>query len=137
MDWSGNWLFDEVSYKMRVQRHFKGESLTEGSHQKSCDVNSILKKFEKHGALTHVNNAEPRYMDCQAVDYQQACTTVVQVEQAFMQLDAEERAKYENNPELWLASQGVVEEDQVGEANELKDHVPEVKEMVEESKEEG
>lgn len=75
-------------------------TLTVQDQRDECDINHIIARFEKTGVLPVRSGYEnAQYLDVTELpDYQTARQTVIQAEQAFMQLDAHLRAQFNNNP---------------------------------------
>jgi len=64
-----------------------------------CDVNQILKKFQKTGLVNHLAHGTPQYGDFTNVtSYQDAVEQVREAERAFLELPANIRRRFENNP---------------------------------------
>lgn len=85
-----------------------GVSLTEQSHAKSCDVNRIVKRFERSGIRME---KVPGYVDLSGakfgdfsdgVEYLDACNSVIKANESFMELPSGIRAKFSNDPGLFL-----------------------------------
>ncbi len=80
-----------------------GESMAKQSFKAECDINTILKKYDKNGIITHLNKYNGQYGDVtEAVDYQTALNTVMAAEEAFMSLPAEIRTRFKNDPHEFL-----------------------------------
>jgi phage internal scaffolding protein len=80
-----------------------GASRTKQSFAKACDINNIMKKYEKTGVLTHVVNSKGLYGDfTQAGDYHAALNSVKAAEENFMALPASIRNQFKNDPGLLL-----------------------------------
>ena len=79
-------------------------SLTKQELTESCDPNFILDRFAA-GQDIQFNTKTPRYGDFTGVpsSYHEALNFIKQAEQAFMELDAPLRAKFENDPAQFLA----------------------------------
>lgn len=76
-----------------AQQHFKEE----------CDINHILKQFNITGQLPQ-NPLSPRYGDFTGIsDYHTALNRVIAIDDEFMQLPANIRARFENDPEQLIA----------------------------------
>lgn len=75
-------------------------SLTRQEFADECDINNLMAKFENSGLLpSHVNNAEPRYLDVSNVpDLQQAHEILQQATASFMSLPATVRRDFDNDP---------------------------------------
>lgn len=77
-----------------------GVSLTKQSESAECDLNAIMKRYEKTGLLTHVNERQPQpYADyTDVLDYQESVNRINQANESFNALPAEVRKKFANDP---------------------------------------
>lgn len=86
---------------------FEGEkslSMTKQAFAEECDINNILKKYNKTGILPHLAKADPRYGDFSTVpDYQDALNTVLHAQTQFAALPAHARDRFANDPSRFLA----------------------------------
>jgi len=74
-------------------------SMTKQSFANECDINNIMKRYEKDGVLNHLNTFQGNYGDFTgAVEYHEAMGIVARADQMFMTLPAEIRAKFGNDP---------------------------------------
>lgn len=90
--------------RKRVQIDCSRDGLTEQSHKKSCDINYIIKKYEKTGLLEHLNEYGGQYSDVSTVDdYLSGQLKVKAAQDAFMSLPASLRKRFENDPAKFLA----------------------------------
>ncbi len=96
---------------MRVARAPEGQTLviecTEKGAKQSmkaeCDINNILKRYAKTGLLTPVNKRPPMFIDVSDVgDYRTAIENVRAAETEFMRLPAAIRARFGNDPAVFL-----------------------------------
>lgn len=91
------------SKKERVQLVNEEDSLTKQSFQNECNINSIMKKWERSGVLPHSRSSQPRYGDFSNVtDFQSALNAVSDAQDVFMQLPAQLRARFDNDPACFL-----------------------------------
>lgn len=82
-----------------------GALVTKQDQAAACDINTILANYARTGVLTHVNNAEPLYIDAPRVEgLQEALELVRDAEAAFMQLPAKVRERFDNEPLALLAA---------------------------------
>lgn len=83
---------------------FNTKSLTKQAHKAECDINNIMKRFEKTGMLEHANTFKGQYGDFTDVpqSYQDALEQVREAEGMFMTLPAKARKRFENNPGAFL-----------------------------------
>lgn len=80
-------------------------SLTKQSHKQECDINHILKQYQKTGIITHVQSARPSYTDLPSeLDFQSALNTLMEADKAFHALPAPVRAHFDNDPARFLAA---------------------------------
>lgn len=71
---------------------------TEQHHKDNCEIDNILRKYDKTGLITHVNRATAEYGDFTLVnEYQESLNTVINAENAFMELPAHVRKKFGND----------------------------------------
>ena len=71
-----------------AQQHFKDE----------CDINNILRQFNVTGMLPEAP-LSPRYGDFTGItDYHSAMNAVIAAEDGFMELPAQIRARFQNDP---------------------------------------
>ncbi len=76
-----------------------GLSLTKQSFKAQCDVNTILRKAEQTGFVSHLNAKDPLYRDCTTVpDYQVALDIVRKAQDGFINLPSSVRRRFENDP---------------------------------------
>ena len=81
----------------------KEPSMTKQAFVDECDINTILRGFEKSGAITHYTDRTPRYGDfSNPVDYQTAMNLVIEAHDAFASLPARVREKFHNDPQEYL-----------------------------------
>ena len=89
--------------KQRTPLDFTGDpGYTEQNHKDACDVNLIIKRFDTQGVLTHINEMEKRYGDVSGADFARAMEIVQQGQAAFDDLPSDVRARFQNNPALFL-----------------------------------
>jgi phage internal scaffolding protein len=81
---------------------FTSPSRTKQSFRDECDINNILRQFNVTGQLP-VNGFQPQYGDFSGVtDYQSALNAVMAAQDSFLQLPAKVRAKFDNDPALFV-----------------------------------
>ncbi len=73
------------------------------SHRDECDINFILRRYERTGLLTPVLQKPGEFMDVSEVgDYRTALHNVRAADEYFMQLSSRIRAEFDNDPALFL-----------------------------------
>ncbi len=87
----------------RVQIDFSGEkSRAKQSMGAECDINLIMKKYIKTGAVRHVNRFGGSYDFASSIEYHEAMNLVTEADQMFSQLPAEMRGRFLNDPAGFL-----------------------------------
>lgn len=77
---------------------------THQSFRDECDINKVLERWMRSGALEHVQKRVPTWGDFTgAVDFKTAHDAVHEASEAFMTLGSDVRAKFANNPAELLA----------------------------------
>lgn len=78
------------------------DSLTHQSFAEECDINTIMRRFGVTGVLPEAVRA-PTYDDfSNVVDYHTACNAIAVAGEAFDQMSAEVRARFNNDPQKFL-----------------------------------
>lgn len=82
---------------------FDGEdTMTHQSFRDECDVNRIVSSFERTGVLP-TTSGTPMYGDFDnAYSYKEAFDLVCRAQESFMELPAQLRARFENDPAQFL-----------------------------------
>lgn len=71
--------------------------------KKECDINAIMKRYEKTGLVEHVNRYNGQYADVtMSGDYQSALQIIMDADTMFSSLPARIRDKFENDPREFL-----------------------------------
>ena len=74
-------------------------SKTKKSMKDECNVNLIMKKYQKTGLLTHVQQTKAQWGDfSNASDYQQALNSLISAQESFERLPATIRKRFSNDP---------------------------------------
>lgn len=82
----------------------KDPGLTVQGSRDECDINTIMKRWEKTGEFSHYKASQPMYGDfSMAVDYHTALNLVDAAHESFMALPARIRDRFENDPANLLA----------------------------------
>ncbi len=90
--------------KMREHLHIEfPPGLTEQSHAKECDINNIIKKFNKTGLFSHTAKIEGRYGDMTGADFKTMQDIVAGVESQFNALPSEIRNRFNNDSAQMLS----------------------------------
>lgn len=79
-----------------------GIGLTKQSHIKECDINNIMARYQKTGAISHMNNHASDYGFASSDDLHAALNTVNRANEMFNDLPSSIRTKFGNDPGLFL-----------------------------------
>lgn len=97
-----NWGQTRQSFKV------EGPSMTKQSMAKDCDVNEIVKRFDRTGLITHLQQSEGVFADVSELgSYQDAIMTVREAQESFLSLPSGLRSHFGNDPASyvqWAAS---------------------------------
>lgn len=87
----------------RVMVEFPEETMTKQAFKDECDINNILRRFEKTGQLPDLIKQNPQYGDFSNVpEYQQALNTVQHAQEQFAALSSKIRERFANDPAKFL-----------------------------------
>lgn len=90
---------------VRVYAPITGPSMTKQSHKAECDINNILKQYQKTGILQHITQQQPIYTDLpDNTDYQQSLEILQKADDTFSTLPSVVRAHFHNDPGEFLAA---------------------------------
>lgn len=94
-------------FKTRYEHHKartvpEGDTMTKQSHKDECDVNIIVKRYQKTGVLTHLNGQIPRYDDATPVDLHMALNIINQASAMFDEIPATIRKQFNNDPAQFI-----------------------------------
>lgn len=88
---------------LRIRTINKEPDMAQQQYKDSTDVNTIMKRYEQTGEITHLAAAQGRYAELgEPQDLMDAKMRVIRAEQAFMTLPAELRAKCNHDPSQFL-----------------------------------
>ena len=77
------------------------DNYTKQSFKDECDINNIVNKFE-HGVVPITNPLEPQYGEAPVMELKEALDTVFGVRGEFAELDAQQRALFNNQEENYF-----------------------------------
>lgn len=80
----------------------EAEDRTQQAFKDECDINFLMKRYEKTGILPQGRSSPPQYVDATMFDFTEAQNRVAQVRGVFSMLDARTRARFENDPAKML-----------------------------------
>lgn len=89
-----------------VRHYCEGESEVKESFKDQCDINKIMKRYERTGEITHLARTQPIFADVlNAVsDYKTAHDLILEAQSAFLELPSEVREAYGHDPGTFLES---------------------------------
>lgn len=98
------WNMAAVRPHERVFTPVVGVSRTRQEFAEECDINAIMKRYERTGVMSHTNRREPQYVDFSdgVPDFHTAMNMMVDAETAFMRLPASVRKRFENDPQEFV-----------------------------------
>lgn len=89
----------KANMRKRVATRFEEPSKADQSQKEQCDVNVIMRKYNKTGQINHINRFPGRYADVSEIpDLLQASVQLREAQLAFNALPAELRKKLNNDP---------------------------------------
>jgi len=88
--------------KDRVFCEVIGKSLTKQSFAAECNINNIMKKYQKSGAVTHFNRHSPEYGFATGASFTDAMLLVVAAQDMFADLPSSIRTRFGNDPTNFL-----------------------------------
>lgn len=71
---------------------------TEQAHKEQCDVNNIIRKYDKNGLITHVQKFEARFGDMTGPDFKESYDKIMTAIQMFGELPSAIRNRFDNQP---------------------------------------
>lgn len=99
-------IFDEngLLVRRRVRLVCTDPSRTKQAMKAECDINGIMKQFERTGVITHIAKRDAYFADVSVVpDFAQAVQVVRDAEQMFLSLPAKLRLEFDNDPAKYVA----------------------------------
>lgn len=94
----------DYNYGMTRQRWSSdAPSMTKQSEAAACDVNNIIKRYDRTGLITHLARAEAVFTDVSEItSYQDAILQVQDAQKAFMDLPSGLRSRFGNDPAKYI-----------------------------------
>lgn len=81
-------------------KNFSKEGRTVQAHKDECDINKIMSRWKKTGMIDHVNSKQASFEDLTVLPerYQDAMNYVLEAQNMFMELPANVRREFDNDP---------------------------------------
>lgn len=95
-----NYDTDEISDETGTYNNEK--SITKQEFKDDADINVLVERFEKAGELPPQLTWPDQTEFMETYDYQTAMNVVVKAREAFMELPAKARARFENDPQKFM-----------------------------------
>ena len=87
------------AYSKPLKREYiNGPGEAEQSHERACNINNIVKRFQKTGTLEHQSKHEARYDDVTGADFTTMMNIVANANSMFEELPSSIRDKFNHNP---------------------------------------
>lgn len=84
----------------KVVTVFTKPTKTQQQFKDQCDVNKIIKKYQKTGELDHLKKSQGVFADLTYVgDYQESLNKVIQANKSFSELNSQTRNRFRNDPQ--------------------------------------
>jgi phage internal scaffolding protein len=91
-------------YDPRDRQHskHKNDGNTKQEFLEETDINNIMLKYQKTGAITHANNHLPEYGFATGQDFRDSMELVTKGRELFEDLPSSIRSRFGNSPEAFL-----------------------------------
>ncbi len=89
--------------RQQFRKKFLKPSLTKQEFKEECDINHIVRQYDRKGIVTHLNSTQPSYGYAPATDLREALDLITETRANFQLLPADIRRACENNPENFPA----------------------------------
>lgn len=89
--------------RVRLRTAVGDRSLTKQAFKEECDINSIMRRFERDGILAHYNTYRGDYGDfTECPEYHEAQNKVLAANEMFLTVPAKIRERFANDPARFL-----------------------------------
>lgn len=88
--------------RQRVQFIPSGKSRTKQSFKDECDINKIMARYQKTGAMAHVNQHGAEYGFASSIDFSEAMRLITTAQDMFDGLPSSIRTRFANDPGQFL-----------------------------------
>ncbi|AZL82686.1 internal scaffolding protein [Apis mellifera associated microvirus 20] len=91
---------DSKTGRVRVSTKTVGEPMTQQQFKDQVEINNIINKYRTTGEMHHLNRSQGVYLDVSKItNLLEAHAIVQKASDAFMDLPADLRSRFENNPQ--------------------------------------
>lgn len=80
----------------------KGKEPAQQQFKEDCDINSIMRRFQKTGAIDHVSKYQPTYGFASPQTYHDSMNVITYAQSMFNDLPSSVRDEFSNNPQAFL-----------------------------------
>lgn len=93
-----------VRERPRLVKRFFEPSLTKQEFKDECDINVLMKRYQKTGLFPQYPGQSPRYVsNIDAPDFLEAQNLVIKAREEFLGLNSELRKRFDNDPAKFYA----------------------------------
>lgn len=75
---------------------------TEQAHKEQCDVNKIIRKYDRNGLISHVSRFEAQFGDVSGLEFKAMQDKVLHAKEEFNKLPSKIRNRFQNSPQKLL-----------------------------------
>ncbi len=79
-----------------------GDGAAQQQFAEDCDVNKIMQRFQKTGAIDHVAKHQPEYGFASPMQYHDSMNLLTKADSMFNELPSNIRNEFNNNPQAFL-----------------------------------
>ena len=120
----------------KVDENGKIQYRTEQHHKMECDINNIIKKYDRTGLITHISKIEAKFGDFTGEEFQTMQNIVAGAKTMFNELPVEIRKEFDNDPQKLISFMenpdnreraielGLIDKEWTEETDGLGEHVP-------------
>lgn len=76
---------------------------TEQNHKNECDINKLIRKYDKTGLINHINKIEAKFGDMTGLDFRDMNDKIISARNMFDGLPSEIRNRFDNDVQKLLA----------------------------------
>lgn len=95
-------LSPRVSVGLDASASEKNPDMAKQSFKDECDINVIMRRYEKTGTIDWLTRQDARYMDVTGHDFREAMNMMALGKTAFEELPARIRERFDNDPAKFL-----------------------------------
>jgi len=81
---------------------FTEPTMAQQQFKEECNINSIMKRYQKTGIIDHYNKYEPHYGEISPMSFHEAQNTIATANTMFEELPSSARKKFKHDPAVFL-----------------------------------